>query len=144
MAKEIFQSFQGGIKGGTSLFGLTVEADEIKFHDARRLVRDFSKLSGISRSEIKSKFKKEFKGKHVGCRAELLVTVDKPFVVSYDKKMEVNPFKSFYTDMCIRPIPHSPYTIFISVILFGSINTLSDEGPMLETLPTILYFDLYL
>ena len=62
IAKEIFQSFQGGIKGGTSSFGLTVEGDEIKFHDARRLVRDFSKLSGISRSEIKSKFKKEFKG----------------------------------------------------------------------------------
>ena len=82
----------------------------IKFHNARRLVRDFSKLSGISRSEIKSKFKKEFKGKHVGCRAELLVTVDKPFVVSYDKKMEVNLFKSFYTDMCIRPIPHILYS----------------------------------
>ena len=96
MAKEIFQSFQGGIKGGTSSFGLTVEGDEIKFHDARRLVRHFSKLSGISRSEIKSKFKKEFKGKHFGCRAELLVTADKPFVVSYDKKkMQVKVSCSF-------------------------------------------------
>ena len=95
MTKEIFQSFQGGIKGETTSFGLTVEADEIKFHDARRLVRDFSKLSGISRSEIKSKFKKVFKGKHFGCRAELLVTADKPFVVSYDKKMEVKVSCSF-------------------------------------------------
>ena len=86
MPSQVFTKFKVGISKGASSFGLKVEGNTVHFTELKRIIRDFSKLCGLTRSETKEAFKKEMKGKKAGWRAELIVSEEKPFSVSYDEK----------------------------------------------------------
>ena len=89
-AKELFDAFRSGVNAGSTSFGISVDNGTVKYMDMRKIVRDFAKISGLSRTDIQSKWKKEFKGRRSGCKAELLCTEEKPFIITYStKKMKV-------------------------------------------------------
>ena len=72
---------------GVSAFGVTVENDRINFTEKKRLVHDLSKLSDIPKDDIlNTSLKKSFGGKRKGFLAKVLVSTDKPFIISYDRK----------------------------------------------------------
>ena len=87
LIEEIFLHIRHSVQEGVSAFGVTVENNRINFTEKKRLVRDLSKLSGIPKDDIVDKsLKKSFGGKREGFLAKVLVSTDKPFIISYDRK----------------------------------------------------------
>ena len=75
------------VQGALSAFGLSVEDKVIKYTHKNRLLRDFSKFSGVPQSEVKDKLKnKLWGGTRKGFKAEVLVSREKPFVIAYNYK----------------------------------------------------------
>jgi len=90
LCQEVFNHTRDAVRKGLSAFGVVVEDSVIKFTDKKRLVRDFSKLACLTQSEINNDFKKSFGRKQKNFKAEVLVSEDKPFVISFDyKRMKV-------------------------------------------------------
>ena len=86
LPQEIFKHMKDAIKTGVSAFGVSVEDSIVKFTKKKRLLRDFSKFSGLTQSEIKTKMKKTFSGNRKNSKAEVLVDEKKPFTICYDQK----------------------------------------------------------
>ena len=89
LSELVFNHIRDAVKNGVSTYGVIVENSVIKFTEKKRLVRDFSKLSSLVQSEIGNQFK-SFGGEKNNFKAEVLVSKDKPFVISFDyKRMKV-------------------------------------------------------
>ena len=86
LPQEIFEVLVKSVQGALSAFGVSVEDNVIKYTKKNRLLRDFSKFSDIPQSEVANKLKKSFGGNHKGFKAEMLVSREKPFSVSYKCK----------------------------------------------------------
>lgn len=87
LIEEIFLHIRHYVQEGVSAFGVTVENNRINFTEKKRLVRDLSKLSDIPKDDIvNTSLKKSFGGKREGFLAKVLVSTDKPFIISYDRK----------------------------------------------------------
>ena len=56
-----------------SAFVVSAEDSSVKFTQKKHLFRDFSKLCGVTQSDIKTKLKKTFSGNQKNFRAEVLV-----------------------------------------------------------------------
>ena len=85
LPEEVFVHIRNAIRGGISAFGVSVEQNTVEFTHRNRLVRDLSKLCGIPKSDIiNTRLKKSFGGKRKGFNAEVLVSSEKPFIISYD------------------------------------------------------------
>lgn len=69
-----------------SNFGISVQPFGLEFTHKKCLIRDFSKLSSSSTTIVKDMLQKVFKGRRNGCRAEILVSREKPFVLTYDER----------------------------------------------------------
>ena len=54
-AKELFDTFRSGVNAGSTSFGISVDDGTVKYMDMRRIVRDFAKISELSRTDIQSK-----------------------------------------------------------------------------------------
>ena len=54
----------------------------IKYTNRNRLLRDFSKFSGLLRSEVAGKLNKTFGGNRKGFKTEVLVSREKHFVLA--------------------------------------------------------------
>lgn len=91
LVKEIFDSIREIVHSSPSHFGLqSTGSTNITFINKNRLVRDLKKLTNIKKDEIKTILAKDFKGTRLGCKADIVVTDKKPFVISYDtRKMQV-------------------------------------------------------
>lgn len=88
LPEQVFLHIRDAVMKGASTYGLLVENSLIKFTEKKCLVRDFSKLSSLSQSEIRNQLKKSFKQKNF--TTEVLVSMDKPFEISFDyRKMKV-------------------------------------------------------
>lgn len=88
--EELFCYIRDTILAGRSNYGIESEPYKIIFRNENRFFRDFSKLSGISRSELKLSFKKSFSGRKKGWRTELLVGQSEPFSLAFNvKKMQL-------------------------------------------------------
>lgn len=83
-SEELFLRLKDAIQGSVSAFGVSVEDTVITYYHKNRLLRDFSKFSSISRSEVDNKLKKTFGGKRKGFKAEVLVSREKPVVIAYN------------------------------------------------------------
>ena len=88
LPQEIFQVLLRSVQGALSAFGVSVEDSVIKYTKKNRLVRDFSKFSGLPRSEVVTKLKKNFGGNHRGFKAEVLASRERPFSISYNCKQK--------------------------------------------------------
>ena len=66
LPNDIFSSIKKAIQGAVSAFGVSVEDTVITYYHKNRFLRDFSKFSSISRSEVESKLKKNLWGKAKG------------------------------------------------------------------------------
>ena len=86
MPKEIFAHFREAIRLGKSRFGVIVGESTVKFTKNNRLIRDFAKMTGLAQGELRQKLHKIYKGNCLGCRAEILLSEEKPFVISYDDR----------------------------------------------------------
>ena len=85
LIEEIFLHIIHSVQECVSAFGVTVENNRINFSEKEPLIRDLSKLSGIPKDDIlNSSLKKYFRGKREGFLAKVLVSTDKPFIISYD------------------------------------------------------------
>jgi len=90
LPKEIFVVLQEAVLQSPSMFGISVEGLAIKYCEKKRLIRDLAKLAICDTSVIKEQTIKHFKGKRQGCRAEVVVSVEKPCILFYnEKRMEV-------------------------------------------------------
>ena len=58
----------------------------IKYTNRNRILRDFSKFSGLPRSEVAGKLNKTFGGNRKGFKTEVLVSREKHFVLAYNRK----------------------------------------------------------
>ena len=88
LPQEIFQHIRDAVKKGVSAFGVSVEDSMVKFTQKKCLFRDFSKICGVTQSDIKTKLKKTFGGNRKNFRAEVLVDDHKPFTIRYDHKQQ--------------------------------------------------------
>ena len=86
LPEELFSCLMMSIRGAPSAFGVSVEDTGIKYTHKNRFLRDFSKFAGIPQSEVLNNLKKTFGGKRKGFKAEVLVSREKPFIISYDCK----------------------------------------------------------
>ena len=86
LPQAVFDIIIKSVQGALSAFGVSVEDRVIKYTHKNRLLRDFSKFSGIPQSEVAAKLKKNFGGNHKGFKAQLLVSREKPFVIGYNCK----------------------------------------------------------
>ena len=87
LIEEIFLHIRHSVQEGVSAFGVTVENNRINFTEKKHLVRDLSKLSDIPKDDIlNTSLKKSFGGKCKGFLAKVLVSIDKPFIISYDRQ----------------------------------------------------------
>jgi len=84
--KEIFMVIIDACSKSPTNFGISVESSLLKFTHKKRLIRDLSKLAGVSATLVRDKLKKVFKGRREGCKAELVVSNEKPFVLTYDER----------------------------------------------------------
>ena len=91
MPEELFCYIRDTILAARSNYGIeSSEPYKIVFRNENRFSRDFSKLSGFSRSELKDSFKNSFSGRKKGWRTELLVGESEPFSVAFNvKKMQL-------------------------------------------------------
>jgi len=74
LPNDIFSSIKKAIQGAVSAFGVSVEDTVITYYHINRLLRNFSKFSSISRSQVDNKLKQTFGGKRKGFKAEVLVS----------------------------------------------------------------------
>ena len=86
LPQEIFQVLRKSVQGAPSAFGVSMEENVVKYTHKNRLLRDFSKFSGIPQSEVAKKLKKSFGGNRKGFKAEVLVSREKPFSIAYNFK----------------------------------------------------------
>ena len=87
MIEEIFLHIRHSVKEGVSAFGVTIENNRINFTGKKRLVRNLSKLSDIPKVDIvNTSLKKSFGSRREGLLAKVLVSTEKPFIISYDRK----------------------------------------------------------
>ena len=83
LIEELFLHIRHCVQEDVSAFGVTVENNMINFAEKKRLVRDLSKLSDIPKDDIlNTSLKKSFGGKREGFLAKVLVSSDKPFIIS--------------------------------------------------------------
>ena len=73
------------VQGAPSTFGVLVEENMIKYTHRNCLLHDFSKFSGLPRSEVAGKLNKTF-GK--GFKTEVLVSREKHLVLAYNHKQK--------------------------------------------------------
>ena len=86
LPEEVFLCMRAAINGSSTAYGVSIQADEVKFIHKDRLLWDLSKFCGMSTKEIDAKLQKRFTGHRKGFRAEIVVGEGKPFIISYDKK----------------------------------------------------------
>ena len=58
MPKEIFIHFRDAIRRGRSRFGVSCDESSVKFSHKNRLIRDFSKMTGLTQHELRQRFQK--------------------------------------------------------------------------------------
>lgn len=86
LPEELFSCLRMSNRGAPSAFGVSVEYTGIKYTHKNRFLRYFSKFASIPQSEVLNNLKKTFGGKCKGFKAEVLVSREKPFIISYDFK----------------------------------------------------------
>lgn len=69
------------VQGTPSRFGVSVEENMIKYSHRNCLLHDFSKFSGLPRSEVAGKLNKTFGRNRKGFKTEVLVSREKHFVL---------------------------------------------------------------
>ena len=82
----MFEILVKSVEGTPSTFGVSVEENMIKYTNRNRILRDFSKFSGLPRSEVAGKLNKTFGGNRKGFKTEVLVSREKHFVLAYNRK----------------------------------------------------------
>ena len=68
--------------------GVSVEENMTKYTHRNCLLHDFSKFSGLPRSEVAGKLNKTFRGNCKGFKTEVLVSREKHFVLVYNRKQK--------------------------------------------------------
>ena len=82
LVKEIFDSIREIVHSSSSHFGFQYTGSaNITFINKNRLVKDLKKLTNLQKDEIKTLLAKDFKGKRLGCKADIVVMDKKPFVI---------------------------------------------------------------
>ena len=74
----MFEILVKSMEGAPSTFGVSVEENMIKYTNRNRILRDFSKFSGLPKSEVAGKLNKTFGGNCKGFK--------KHFVLAYNRK----------------------------------------------------------
>ena len=85
LPQEMFEILMKSVQGAPSTFGVLVEKNMIKYTNRNCLLRDFSKFSGLPRSEVAGKFNKTF-GRNRKGQTEVLVSREKHFVLAYNRE----------------------------------------------------------
>ena len=86
LPQEIFDIMLHSVKRAHSSFGVSVEERVIKYTHRNRLLRDFSRFACIPQSGVAEKLKKQFGGNRKGFKAEVLMSREKPFLITYNCK----------------------------------------------------------
>ena len=81
LPQEMFEIIMKSVQGTPSRFGVSVEENMIKYSHRNCLLHDFSKFSGLPRSEVAGKLNKTFGRNHKGFKTEVLVSREKHFVL---------------------------------------------------------------
>ena len=88
LPQEMFEIILKSVQGAPSTFGVLVEENMIKYTHRNCLLHDFSKFSGLPRSEVAGKLNKTFGGNRKGFKAEVLVSREKHLVLAYNHKQK--------------------------------------------------------
>ena len=81
LPQEMFEIIMKSVQGTPSRFGVSVEENMIKYSHRNCLLHDFSKFSGLPRSEVARKLNKTFGRNRKGFKTEVLVSREKHFVL---------------------------------------------------------------
>ena len=91
LSAVIFNHLCDAVNNSSTSYGGVVEATSLKFTHLNRLVCDLTKLSCLTKSDVKEKLQIWFGSKQKNCFAKLVVSDEKPFVITFiPNKMEVN------------------------------------------------------
>ena len=88
LPQEMFEIIMKSVQGAPSTFGVSVEENMIKYTHRNCLLHDFSKFSGLPRSEVAGKLNKKFGGNRKGFKTEVLVSREKHLVLAYNHKQK--------------------------------------------------------
>ena len=88
LPQEMFEIIMKSVQGTPSRFGVSVEENMIKYSHRNCLLHDFSKFSGLPRSEVAGKLNKTFGRNRKGFKTEVLVSREKHFVLVYNCKQK--------------------------------------------------------
>ena len=86
----LFDHFREAVKKSATSCGIVVEEATVRFTNIHRLVRDLSKFSHLTKSEVNKMLNKSFGPRQKNFRTSLLVTDEKPFVVTFLSKKNAN------------------------------------------------------